>query len=108
MTNPRTLPAIREFEPGDETAFRTLNEEWIIRHFVALESKDEASLASPQRNILDRGGRIFFAVSSDDRPIGCCALLLMAPGEFEVAKMCVTEAAQGTGTGRRLLEKVIA
>jgi GNAT superfamily N-acetyltransferase len=31
----------------------------------------------------------------------------MGKGEFEVAKMAVTESAQGTGVGRRLLEKVI-
>jgi GNAT superfamily N-acetyltransferase len=32
----------------------------------------------------------------------------MAPGEFEVAKMAVTESAQRNGGGRRLLEKTIA
>jgi putative acetyltransferase len=97
---------IREFGPGDEAAFRQLNEEWIIRHF-ALESKDEAALADPRRTILDRGGRIFFALQ-DGRPIGCCALLAMGPGEYELAKMAVTESFQGAGIGRRLLERTIA
>jgi putative acetyltransferase len=97
---------IREFRPGDESAFRSLNEEWITRHFV-LEPKDEASLANPQETILDRGGRIFLAVRGD-QPIGCCALLSMTPGEFEVAKMAVTESSQRNGVGRRLLEKTIA
>ena len=32
----------------------------------------------------------------------------MSPGEFEVAKMAVTESFQGAGIGRRLLEKVVA
>jgi putative acetyltransferase len=40
--------------------------------------------------------------------VGCCALMAMGEGEFEVAKMAVTEAAQGLGIGRRLLEGVIA
>ena len=31
----------------------------------------------------------------------------MAPGEFEVAKMAVTDAAQGLGIGRRLLQATI-
>ena len=48
---------IREFEPGDETAFRLLNEEWITREFV-LEPKDVYSLSDPQTTILDQGGRI--------------------------------------------------
>jgi putative acetyltransferase len=97
---------IREFRQGDESAFRSLNEEWITRYFV-LEPKDEASLANPRETILDCGGRIFLAVQGD-QPIGCCALLAMTPGEFEVAKMAVTESSQRNGVGRRLLEKTIA
>ncbi len=104
MTMPGTELTIREFS-GDEAAFRKLNEEWIIRHF-ALEPKDEISLADPQGTILDRGGRIFLAVR-DSQPVGCCALLAMAPGEFEVAKMAVTESSQRAGIGRHLLERVI-
>ena len=95
----------REFTPGDEVAFRRLNEEWILRYF-ALEPKDESSLADPRSTILDRGGRIFLAVRSGET-VGCCALLRMGPGEFEVAKMAVTESCQGAGIGHRLLEKTI-
>jgi GNAT superfamily N-acetyltransferase len=97
---------IREFTAGDEAAFRKLNEEWIVLHFV-LERKDEISLADPQGTILSRGGRIFFAVR-EGQPVGCCALLAMTAGEFEVAKMAVTESSQGAGVGRQLLERVIA
>lgn len=97
---------IREFVPGDEAAFRCLNEEWIVRYF-ALEAKDIASLADPQGTILDGGGRIFLAVSEGE-PVGCCALLAMAPREFEVAKMAVTAKCQRSGIGRLLLEKTIA
>jgi GNAT superfamily N-acetyltransferase len=97
---------IREFVAGDEGAFRRLNEEWIVRHFV-LEPKDEQALADPRKTILDAGGRIFLAVRGG-QPVGCCALLAMGGGDFEVAKMAVTESAQGLGVGRRLLEQVIA
>jgi putative acetyltransferase len=97
---------IREFQAGDEAAFRRLNEEWIVREFV-LEPKDQYSLADPQGTILDHGGRIFFAVR-DGEIVGCCALVAMGPGEFEVAKMAVTLASQGGGVGRQLLEKVVA
>jgi GNAT superfamily N-acetyltransferase len=106
MTTPQTEFAIREFRPGDEADFRRLNEEWITRYF-AVEPKEQELLADPQGTILDRGGRLFLAVH-EDRPIGCCALLVIAPGEFEVAKMTVSESFRGSGIGRKLLEEVIA
>ena len=56
---------IREFRPGDEAAFRKLNEEWIRRYFV-VETKDEASFDDPQKSILDGGGRIFLAVQGEE------------------------------------------
>ena len=106
MTTPQTEIAIREFVPGDEADFRRLNEEWITRYF-AVEPKEQQLLADPQRTILDRGGRIFLAVR-DGQTVGCCALLAIAPGEFEVAKMTVAESVRRLGIGRQLLEKVIA
>ncbi len=97
---------IREFLPGDAPAFRALNEEWITRYF-ALEPKDLQSFADPQASILAKGGRIFFALSGDT-VVGCCALVFMAPGEYEVAKMAVTQSAQRTGLGRTLLAHTVA
>ena len=97
---------IREFQPGDEAAFRRLNEEWIVRYFE-LEPKDVASLSDPRRTILDPGGKILIACSRREI-VGCCALVVRGEREFEVAKMAVTESAQGAGVGRRLLEAVIA
>ena len=97
---------LREFEAGDEDVFRRLNEEWIVRYFK-LEAKDEYAFANPRETILDKGGRIFFTVRGDE-VLGCCALIAMAAGEFEVAKMAVTASAQGLGLGRFQLEAVIA
>ncbi len=96
----------REFMPGDETCFRELNEEWITRYF-ALEPKDRECFADPQKSILDRGGRIFFALRNGE-VVGCCALLSMSGNEFEVAKMAVTASSQRAGIGRSLLVQVIA
>ena len=97
---------IREFQPGDESDFRRLNEEWIVRYF-SLEPKDQQTLGDPRASILDPGGRIFFAVRGGET-VGCCALIAVATGEFEVAKMAVAEAAQGAGVGRQLLVTAIA
>ena len=71
---------IREFIPGDEIAFRRLNEEGISRYFT-LESKDVEILANPRQKILEHGGRIFFAVLQGET-VGCCALLAIGPGQF--------------------------
>jgi len=97
---------VREFRDGDEGAFRRLNEEWIVRYFK-LEPKDEYSLANPRETILDHGGRIFLA-EREGTAVGCCALVAMGPGEFEVAKMAVTPLVRGLGIGRLLLETVVA
>lgn len=99
---------IREFQTGDETAFRTLNEAWIVAHFQ-LEEKDRATLGDPQRYILDKGGHIYFAVEDATGEIlGCCALYPLERGSFEVAKMAVAESRRGQGIGRQLLRGVVA
>jgi putative acetyltransferase len=99
--------AIREFQPGEEAAFRALNEAWIVAHFK-LEEKDRAVLGDPQHYILDSGGHIYFAVANETGEIlGCCALLPIGPGAFEVAKMAVAESQRRQGIGRILLRGVI-
>lgn len=105
MSPVRKQAAIREFEPGDEAAFRQLNEEWINRYF-RMEAKDLEAIVDPQASILALGGRIFFATVNGEC-VGCCALIRCGPGEFEVAKMAVTAACQGMGIGRKLLEAVV-
>jgi putative acetyltransferase len=96
---------IRSFQPGDETPFRTLNEQWINRYFK-VEAKDRATLADPRRTILEPGGRILLAIVGG-RPVGCCALLSMGEGEFELSKLAVAPGHQGKGIGRQLLGAAI-
>ena len=100
-------PAIsfRPFQPGDALAFRTLNEEWITRHFV-LEPKDIQTLNDPENTILGKGGHILIA-HAGNAVVGCVALIPMGNGIFELSKMAVDPAQRGAGIGRRLLEHAI-
>ncbi|MDE1176822.1 MAG: GNAT family N-acetyltransferase [Edaphobacter sp.] len=101
------LPSIelRPYQPGDAEAFRTLNEWWIRKHF-GIEAHDNDMLLDPEGYVLAQGGHIFFAIA-DGVPVGCCALIPMEPGIYEVAKMAVDERLQGAGIGRKLLTYTI-
>jgi N-acetylglutamate synthase-like GNAT family acetyltransferase len=112
MADKHLVPAsptieIRPLVPGDDaTAFRTLNEEWITRHFT-LEAKDIETLGDPENTILRKGGHIFM-VYADGEPVGCVALMPMSSGVYELSKMAVSPHLRGQGIGRRLLEHAIA
>ena len=96
----------RLFQRGDADAFRALNEAWISRYF-RLEEQDRIQLRDPEDDILGPGGQIVMVVAGEER-IGCCALIFVKPGVFEVAKMAVSERYRGHGIGRKLLEYTIA
>ncbi len=104
-----TPPAIeiRSLTPGDDnTAFRTLNEEWITRYF-SLEAKDRETLNDPDHSILLKGGHIFMAYDGAEA-IGCVALIPKRDGIYELSKMAVSPHLRGRGIGRRLLQHAIA
>jgi len=96
---------LRTFRPGDEAAFRRLNEAWISKYFV-LEDADREVLCDPHAHILAPGGQICIA-ELDGEAVGCCALVVVAPRELELAKMTVSESIRGRGLGRRLLQFAI-
>lgn len=91
------VPTLRDFRPGDQPVFRQLNEEWISRYFT-LEPADLKALDHPEDYILQPGGRILFA-EVDGQVVGTCALIKMADGGYELAKMAVSPAAQGQRIG---------
>ena len=95
----------RSFQEGDEEAFRSLNEAWIEEHFV-MEEKDRETLGDPEKHILGKGGHIVMAERAGQK-IGCCALIAMPDGRWEVAKMTVAESERGQGIGQKLLEHVV-
>jgi putative acetyltransferase len=96
---------IRPFQPRDRDVFRELNEEWIAQHF-GVEEQDHLVLGDPETHILQPGGHIFMACT-EDKAVGCCALIPLEPGVFELAKMTVAQAYRGCGIGRKLLEHTI-
>jgi putative acetyltransferase len=96
---------LRSFQPGDEAAFRRLNEDWINKYFV-IEPSDRLVLEHPVSEILDPGGHIFLALINGNS-VGCCALLPLEENTFELAKMTVAEEYRGQGIGRELLQYAI-
>ncbi len=96
---------LRPMQPGEETAFRLLNEEWISRYFV-LEPKDRDTLENPQQTILAKGGHILVACAGGS-VAGCVALIPMQAGVYELSKMAVSPQLRGQGIGRGLLQYAI-
>jgi N-acetylglutamate synthase-like GNAT family acetyltransferase len=92
---------LRAYQPEDAKAFRELNEAWIKKYFV-LEETDREVLGDPHGHVIQPGGHIFMAFL-EGRAIGCCALIPMESGVFEVAKMAVDEKYRGHGVGRKVL-----
>jgi ribosomal protein S18 acetylase RimI-like enzyme len=92
---------IVDFRPDLAGAFKTLNEAWITTLF-ALEPKDLVVLSDPEGQIIAKGGRVLFALEAGEA-VGCCALLALADGGFELAKMAVADACKGRGLGRALM-----
>jgi DNA-binding MarR family transcriptional regulator/GNAT superfamily N-acetyltransferase len=97
---------IRDFRPADQPAFRQLNVEWISRYFT-LEPADLKALDQPEAYILEPGGCILLAEVADE-VVGTCALIKMADGGYELAKMAVAPAAQGRHIGYLLGQAAIA
>ena len=92
---------------GDEMAeaFKTLNIEWLEKYFE-VEPEDELILSHPRAEILDKGGHILMARYNGEW-VGSVALLLHVPGEYEIAKLAVTERYQGLKLGQKLMQAAI-
>jgi GNAT superfamily N-acetyltransferase len=86
-------------------AIRKLNYEWIQKHHH-LEEGDIASLSNPKEYILDKGGFIYYAKLNNEI-VGTVSLLKITDTYYELAKMAVTESAQGHGLGSILIKYCI-
>ena len=85
-------------------SFVELNREWIQKYF-ALEEADQQQLLYPEKNILKKGGEIFF-VLENDKVIATCAMVPHGSG-YELAKMAVSPQVRGQGFGDFLMQGVI-
>ena len=94
-----------DFQPEHAAAFKALNVAWISKLF-AVEAKDLEVLDAPIAKVIDRGGHIIMAMDGDEA-VGCCALMLLADGGFEVGKMAVADSHKGQGIGNGLMQACI-
>jgi ribosomal protein S18 acetylase RimI-like enzyme len=96
---------IHDFEPRYAAAFKALNEAWITKHY-SIEPKDEELLGDPAGRIIAKGGMIPFAVEEGE-PVGCCAMIPMADGGFELSKMAVSEAHRRRGIASMIIKACV-
>lgn len=99
---------IVSYKPEYQSAFKSLNEEWISTYFE-MEAADYKALDHPKEYILNNGGQIFVALYNNE-PLGVCALVKMNDHHyaFEMAKMAVSPKAQGKNIGFLLGMAVIS
>jgi N-acetylglutamate synthase-like GNAT family acetyltransferase/DNA-binding MarR family transcriptional regulator len=95
---------IIDFTPEHRDAFKWLNYEWITKYFK-LEEADHKALDNPEKIIAD-GGFIFMAVYQATI-VGTVALIKMDDDTYELAKMAVSEKAQGKHIGWKLSQACI-
>jgi DNA-binding MarR family transcriptional regulator/N-acetylglutamate synthase-like GNAT family acetyltransferase len=88
--------------------FTRLNYEWLDKYFKTekTEAEDKRLLGNPEKEIIKKGGEIFFAIL-DGVVVGTCAVIKVDDSVYELAKMGVTEKVQGKQVGKKLALTVI-
>ncbi len=81
---------------------KTLNYEWLEKYFV-VEQNDVMQLADPQKEIIDKGGLIYYA-KHNGKIVGTVSLLKVDNNVYELGKMAVTDGTQGLGIGKLMIE----
>jgi len=82
--------------------FKSLNIEWLEKNFK-VEPQDAAYLDKPQKNIINKGGYVFF-YKLDNDIVGTLAFIKQDDNDFELSKMAVTKSVQNKGIANKLLE----
>jgi putative acetyltransferase len=102
---PNSDVEIIDWAPRYAGYFRDLNYEWLEKYFT-VEPYDRIVLGDPAKQVIGRGGHIFFALI-DHQVVGTCALIKQTDLKYELAKMGVTERCQGRGIGALLVRTAI-
>ncbi|HVE56736.1 MAG TPA: GNAT family N-acetyltransferase [Pyrinomonadaceae bacterium] len=92
---------ILDLSPELRMFFEQLNRGWIERYFE-MEPLDYLLLQNPETEIIEKGGAVLFAVTTDGEVVGTVALKKADDGVFELAKMAVDEKKRGLGAGKAL------
>jgi GNAT superfamily N-acetyltransferase len=100
-----TAIEIIPYEPSLKSHFKTLNYEWLDKYFF-VTNEDDKILSDPEKIIGD-GGCVLFAKLNGEIS-GTCALIKESEEEYEIAKMGVTEKAQGNKVGYELMQAIVA
>ncbi len=104
----KTMPATLEivaYEACYQADFFALNEAWIAPNF-GMEQEDIDFLSNPEREILDKGGKIWMAVYNG-QVVGSCGLFKMDAATYEMIRVAVNPAFQGLQIGKRLIVHAI-
>lgn len=85
--------------------FYHLNHEWLNEYFY-VEDYDRKVLKNCKKEIINKGGYIFFALYNSD-VVGTLALSPRDNGIFELNKMAVKKELRGRGIGNQLIDFII-
>nr|MBI1230069.1 GNAT family N-acetyltransferase [Cytophagales bacterium] len=91
---------IREFSDEIAPYFLSINQLWIEK-FFSMEAFDREQLEHPRKNILEKGGQIWFA-EVNGNIVGTAAMKVVGTGVYELIKMGVLPEEQGKSIGYRL------
>lgn len=80
--------------------FTKLNYEWLEKYFE-LDKEDRRILKNPEKEIIKKGGEIFFALLNEN-VVGTCAVTKIDDTSFNITNICVTEKEKGRQIGKKL------
>ena len=96
---------IVDYTEDKKEFIKTLNYEWLQKYF-SIEPIDVLQLSDPKKEIIDKGGMIFYALYKGEIA-GTASLLKVDNESYELGKMATTKDAQGMGIGKKLLQHCI-
>lgn len=101
------MPAIEwlTYEEKYKKDLQKLSYEWLEK-YVSVEPEDIRILENPEEIIIKPGGEIIFAKYQGEI-VGTVSLIKVDEGTFELAKLAVTEKAQGLKIGNQLMDKAL-